>query len=130
MRIPISNVFRSHGSGATVSGRLCGGVVQVGERLRILPGDETAVVKCERWIHIRRIVLAHWHTAIEVEEESVPWAAAGSNATLYMTAIDPVHLAIGSVLCSTTDLVPLATIFTARIIVFDIQVPITVGTSV
>jgi elongation factor 1 alpha-like protein len=65
-----------------------------------------------------------------VEEESVPWAAAGSNATLYLTAIDPVHLAIGNVLCSTTDVIPLATVFTARIIVFDIQVPITAGTSV
>ncbi|KAF9468903.1 EF Tu GTP binding domain-containing protein [Collybia nuda] len=113
LRIPISNVFKSHGSGAAVSGRLCGGVVQVGERLRILPGDETAIVK-----------------SIEVEGDSVPWTAAGSNATLYMTAIDPVHLAIGSVLCSTTDLVPLATMFTARIIIFDIQVPITAGTSV
>lgn len=45
LRIPISNVFKSHGTGAAVSGRLCGGVVQVGERLRILPGDETAIVK-------------------------------------------------------------------------------------
>ncbi|KAG6833838.1 hypothetical protein H0H87_011772 [Tephrocybe sp. NHM501043] len=103
----------AHGSGGAVSGRLCGGVVQVGERLRILPGDESAVVK-----------------SIEVDDENVPWAAAGTNATLYLTSIDPVHLHIGSVLCSTTDLVPLATSFSARIIVFDIQVPITAGTSV
>ncbi|KAG6866504.1 hypothetical protein C0991_003048 [Blastosporella zonata] len=113
LRIPISNVFKSHGSGAAVSGRLCGGVVQVGERLRILPGDETAIVK-----------------SIEVDDENVPWAAAGTNATFYLTSIDPVNLHIGSVLCSTTDLVPLATSFSARIIVFDIQVPITAGTSV
>jgi elongation factor 1 alpha-like protein len=52
LRIPISNVFKSHGSGAAVSGRLCGGVVQVGERLRILPGDETTVVKCKRKFYI------------------------------------------------------------------------------
>ncbi|GLB33494.1 putative elongation factor Tu C-terminal domain [Lyophyllum shimeji] len=113
LRIPISNVFRSHGSGAGVCGRLCGGVVQVGERLRVLPGDETAVVK-----------------TIEVDEETVPWAAAGTNATLYLTSVDPVQLHIGSVLSSPTDLVPLATSFTAKIIVFDIQVPIAAGTSV
>ncbi|KAF8076074.1 P-loop containing nucleoside triphosphate hydrolase protein [Lyophyllum atratum] len=83
LRIPISNVFKSHGSGAAVSGRLCGGVVQVGEKLRVLPGDETAIVK-----------------SIEVDEENVPWAAAGSNATFYLTSVDPVHLHIGSVLCS------------------------------
>lgn len=68
--------------------------------------------------------------AIEIEDASVPWAAAGSNVTLYLTAIDPVNLSIGSVLCPPGDLVPLASHFTARIIVFDIQVPITAGASV
>lgn len=68
--------------------------------------------------------------AIEIESESVPWAASGSNVTMYLTSIDPINLNIGSVLCPPTDLVPLATIFTARIIVFDIQVPITAGSSV
>jgi elongation factor 1 alpha-like protein len=68
--------------------------------------------------------------AIEIQDASVPWAAAGSNATLYLTAIDSVNLNIGSVLCPPGDLVPLATHFTARIIVFDIQVPITAGASV
>lgn len=47
MRLPISNVFKGQTSGTGVSGRLCSGVVQVGEKLRVLPGDETAVVKCE-----------------------------------------------------------------------------------
>jgi len=68
--------------------------------------------------------------AIEVDEENVTWTVAGCNATLYLTAIDPVQLQIGNVLCSITDLVPLATSFTARIIVFDISVPITAGSSV
>ncbi|KAF8165066.1 EF Tu GTP binding domain-containing protein [Crassisporium funariophilum] len=111
LRIPVSNVFRTSGSTA-VSGRICGGIVQVGEKVRVLPGDETATVK-----------------SIEIDDASVPWAAAGSNATFYLTAIDPVNLSIGSVLCTTTELVPLATQFIARIIVFDIQVPITAGAS-
>lgn len=113
LRFPISNVFKGQGSGTGVSGRICGGVVQVGERLRILPGDETGIVK-----------------AIETETENLPWAAAGMNVTLYLTAVDPVHLNIGSVLCPPTNLIPLVTVFTARIIVFDIQVPILAGTSV
>lgn len=49
---------------------------------------------------------------------------------LNLTSIDPVNLGIGSVLCPQNDLVPLATTFTARIIVFDIAVPITAGSSV
>ncbi|KAJ3506778.1 hypothetical protein NLJ89_g6680 [Agrocybe chaxingu] len=113
LRVPVSNVFKGSGSGVAVSGRLCGGVVQVGEILRALPGDETAIVK-----------------SIEIEDQSVPWAASGSNVTLYLTAIDPVNLNVGSILCAPTDLVPLATSFVARIIVFDIQVPITTGASV
>lgn len=40
------------------------------------------------------------------------------------------NLTIGSVLCPVNEPVPLATNFTARIIVFDIQVPITAGSSV
>ncbi|ETW84471.1 hypothetical protein HETIRDRAFT_63200 [Heterobasidion irregulare TC 32-1] len=119
LRFPISNVFKGQGSGTGVSGRICGGVVQVGERLRILPGDETGIVKGNLPC-----------SAIETETENLPWAAAGMNATLYLTAVDPVHLNIGSVLCPPTNLIPLATVFTARIIVFDIQVPILAGTSV
>lgn len=114
LRIPISNVFKGQGSGAVaVSGRLIAGIVQTGERLRVLPGDESAIVK-----------------SIEVEDKFVPWAAAGSNATLNLSGIEAINLGIGSVLCPLTDLIPLATVFTARIIVFDIQVPITAGTSV
>ncbi|KAG1756068.1 P-loop containing nucleoside triphosphate hydrolase protein [Suillus lakei] len=113
LRLPISNVFKGQSSGTGVTGRICGGVVQVGERLRVLPGDESAIVRL-----------------IDVEEQSVPWAAAGTNTTLYLTSIDPIHLSIGSVLCPPSDIVPLATVFTARIIVFDIQLPITTGASI
>ncbi|KAI6105432.1 P-loop containing nucleoside triphosphate hydrolase protein [Pisolithus sp. B1] len=113
LRIPISNVFKGQSSGIGVSGRICGGIVQVGERVRVLPGDETAVVR-----------------SIEVDEINVPWATAGSNATLYLVSIDPVYLAVGSILCPPWNLVPLATAFSARIIVFDIQVPITAGASI
>ncbi|KAG8847044.1 Hsp70 suppressor, GTPase facilitates ribosomal subunit dissociation [Tulasnella sp. 330] len=84
LRFPISNVFKGGGSGSIatgvgVSGRLASGVIQVGERLRILPGDESAVVR-----------------TIENEEKSVPWAAAGSNVTLYLANVDPVHLRSGT----------------------------------
>lgn len=47
LRLPISNVFKGQSSGIGVSGRVCAGIIQVGERLRVLPGDESALVKCK-----------------------------------------------------------------------------------
>ncbi|QRW19182.1 Elongation factor Tu GTP binding domain [Rhizoctonia solani] len=114
LRIPISNVFKGvTSSGIGISGRISGGIVQVGERVRIVPGDETAVIK-----------------SIEKDDVNVQWAAAGSNVTIYLANIDPIHLSIGSVLCSPGDIVPLASSFNAQIIVFDIQLPIIGGSSV
>ncbi|KAI1789023.1 P-loop containing nucleoside triphosphate hydrolase protein [Ganoderma leucocontextum] len=113
LRFPISNVFKGTTSGVCVSGRVCGGVVVAGERLRIIPGDESATVKL-----------------IDNDGENLPWAGAGSNVNLTLTGVDPISLNIGSVLCRPGSIVPLTTTFTAKIIVFDIQIPITVGTSV
>ncbi|KAI0332463.1 EF Tu GTP binding domain-containing protein [Cubamyces sp. BRFM 1775] len=113
LRFPISNVFKGQTSGISVSGRVCGGIIVAGERLRIIPGDESATVK-----------------AIDSDGDGLPWAGAGSNVNLTLTGVDPISLNIGSVLCRSSHLVPLASTFTARIIVFDIQLPITAGTSV
>ena len=114
LRIPISNVFKGvTSSGVGISGRISGGIVQVGEKVRVIPGDESAAIR-----------------SIEKDDTSVEWAAAGSNVTMYLAGIDPIHLSIGSVLCSQSDLVPLASSFTAQIIVFDIQLPIIGGSSV
>ncbi|KAI0824664.1 EF Tu GTP binding domain-containing protein [Trametes gibbosa] len=113
LRFPISNVFKGQTSGISVSGRVCGGIIVAGERLRIIPGDESATVK-----------------AIDSDGESLPWAGAGSNVNVTLTGVDPISLNIGSVLCRPSHLIPLTSTFTARIIVFDIQVPITAGASI
>lgn len=47
LRFPIANVFKGQSSSIAVTGRVCGGLVQVGERVRVLPGDDSALVKCE-----------------------------------------------------------------------------------
>lgn len=59
LRLPISNVFKGQSTGAAISGRLCGGVVQVGERLRVLPGDESGIVRC------KRVALDQWPLLME-----------------------------------------------------------------
>lgn len=115
-RLPISNIFKTRSmSGVYIAGRIAGGIVQIGEKVRVMPGDDsvTGIVQ-----------------SIEVEEASVKWAMAGTNVTIALANIDPINLNIGSVLCFPGETVPLAVVFTARIIVFDIAVPITAGTSV
>ncbi|OCF36633.1 elongation factor 1 alpha-like protein [Kwoniella heveanensis BCC8398] len=116
LRIPLSNVFKGQtavASGVAVSGRLCSGVVQVGDRLRAVPGDEVATVR-----------------TIEVDDDSAPYAVAGQNVTLYLSGIDAIHLSIGTVLCPTSLPVPLVNKFTAQILVFDLSSPIITGTAV
>jgi len=114
-RFPITNLFKGQNasSGVAVSGRLYSGVIQIGERVRVVPGDETAVIKM-----------------IVADGNSLPWAAAGYNVDIYLSGIDPIHLTIGSVLCPQSALVPLATSFIAQVIIFDQASPITIGTSV
>jgi elongation factor 1 alpha-like protein len=68
--------------------------------------------------------------AIEVDEDSAPYAVAGQNVTLYLSGIDPIHLAIGTVLCPTSAPVRLVNQFQAQILTFDLQTPIIAGTAV
>ncbi|GAA5941246.1 hypothetical protein JCM3775_006661 [Rhodotorula graminis] len=116
LRIPVSNVFKGQSataSGLAISGRIESGIVQVGEKLAALPGDETGVVR-----------------ALEVEGELVPYALAGSNVTVYLSAIEANQLSVGSVLCPPSQPVPVASSFLAQIIVFEPQYPITAGYAV
>lgn len=68
--------------------------------------------------------------AIVSGDKNLPWAIDGANVIVFLTSVDPAQLGIGSVLCRPNDLVPLSSSFTARVIIFDIDIPITVGASV
>ncbi|GAA5983246.1 hypothetical protein JCM10908_000210 [Rhodotorula pacifica] len=116
LRIPVSNVFKGQSataSGLAVSGRIESGIVQVGEKLAALPGDEAGIVR-----------------ALEVEGELVPYALAGSNATVFLSGIEANQLGVGSVLCPPSQMVPVVSSFTAQVIVFEPKYPITAGYAV
>ncbi|GAA5943787.1 uncharacterized protein JCM15063_006493 [Sporobolomyces koalae] len=116
LRIPVSNVFKGQSataSGLAVSGRVESGIVQVGERLSALPGDESGVVR-----------------AIEVDTELVPYAVAGVNATLFLAGIDALQLSVGTVLCPPSQPIPVVSSFLAQIIVFEPKYPVTAGYAV
>ncbi|KAK0568076.1 hypothetical protein OC861_002320 [Tilletia horrida] len=116
VRMPLTNVFKGQtaiASGIGAAGRLLTGVVQVGDRLRVVPGDESAVIK-----------------TIEADEEQVPWAVAGTNVTLYLTSIDQMHVNIGSVLCTPAAEVPICSTFIAQVLVFEPTYPLVAGSQV
>ncbi|GAA5854346.1 hypothetical protein JCM8547_001788 [Rhodosporidiobolus lusitaniae] len=116
LRIPVSNVFKGQSataSGLAVVGRVESGFVQTGEKLAVLPGDETAIVR-----------------AVEVDGILVPYASAGQNVTVFLSNIDAVQVNVGSVLCPPTHLVPLASSFVAQVVVFEPKHPITAGYAV
>lgn len=95
LRIPVSNVFRGQtatSSGLAVAGRIESGIVQIGERLACLPGDESGVVRCEFVVPIIHTPTNVANTALEVDGVSVPWAVAGANVTIFLSGIDPLQL--------------------------------------
>ncbi|KAJ3104021.1 HBS1-like protein [Phlyctochytrium planicorne] len=107
LRMPISDFFKgglSTGSSASVSvsGRIEAGSVQVGDMVTLMPAGESCVVK-----------------AIEILSDSVKWAAAGDNISL--------SVSVGNVLCDSKDPIPVSAQFRAKIVTFDIKIPLTIG---
>ncbi|GAC99891.1 probable translation elongation factor [Pseudozyma hubeiensis SY62] len=116
LRLPVTNVFKGQtaiASGVAISGRVVSGIVQIGDRVRPVPGDESGIVR-----------------AIEVDTESVPWAVAGANATVYLSGIDQIQISVGAVLCSPSSPIALCDSFLAQILVFEPTYPLVAGTSV
>nr|WRK57540.1 Hbs1 protein [Recilia dorsalis] len=113
LRISVNDVFKGTGSGFCVAGRVETGMVQAGDKLLVLPQNEVATVK-----------------AISIEEVSTPTAFAGDSMSLTIANYDQQNMAVGYVLCDPTSPVPVTAKFEARIVVFNITVPITKGFSV
>ncbi|CAG8519580.1 14783_t:CDS:10 [Dentiscutata erythropus] len=112
-RLSVSDFFKGgigNIAGVTVAGRIESGTVQVGEEIIVIPGGESGVVK-----------------SLIVNEESSKWAAAGDSVMLTLTDLDILQLKIGSILCPPSQPVPVTSHFLARIVVFDVKIPITRG---
>uniref|UniRef100_A0A8C4QLD9 HBS1-like translational GTPase n=1 Tax=Eptatretus burgeri TaxID=7764 RepID=A0A8C4QLD9_EPTBU len=109
-RLCVSDVFKEQGSGFCVSGKIEAGYMQLGDRLLVMPANEICVVK-----------------VISLHDEAQDWAAAGDHVTLTVTGMDITKVTTGSVLCAMNSPVKVCTRLLARILLFNIDVPVTKG---
>ncbi|XP_044279992.1 HBS1-like protein isoform X2 [Varanus komodoensis] len=109
-RLCVSDVFKDQGSGFCVTGKIEAGYVQVGDRLLAMPPNETCTVK-----------------GIALHDEPVDWAAAGDHVSLVLTGMDIIKINVGCIYCCPKEPIKACTRFRARVLIFNIEIPITKG---
>lgn len=109
-RMSVDNVFKGQGSGFCVSGRIETGVLQNADRVLVMPQGEQAQIK-----------------GITIDEMSVTSAFAGDHAVVNLSNIDMTNVNVGCILCDPAQPIRTTTCIQARIVVFNIDIPITNG---
>lgn len=110
LRMSVTDIFKGI-SGLCVTGRIETGILRRNDTILVCPIKEQATVK-----------------QINIDEtNSTSTAFAGDQVTTTLSGIDASNITVGSVICHVKDVVPIATRFQARIIVFNVKMPITNG---
>ncbi|KAG7460815.1 hypothetical protein MATL_G00202950 [Megalops atlanticus] len=109
-RLCVADVFKDQGSGFCVTGKIEAGYIQTGDRILAMPPNETCTVK-----------------GITLHEEPIEWAAAGDHVSLTVTGMDIIKINVGCVFCDPKEPIKACTRFRARVLLFNIEVPITQG---
>ncbi|XP_061062828.1 HBS1-like protein isoform X2 [Eubalaena glacialis] len=109
-RLCVSDVFKDQGSGFCVTGKIEAGYIQTGDRLLAVPPNETCTAK-----------------GITLHDEPVDWAAAGDHVSLTLVGMDVIKINVGCIFCGPKEPIKVCTRFRARILIFNIEIPITKG---
>lgn len=109
-RLCVSDVFKDQGSGFCVTGKIEAGYIQTADRILAMPPNETCTVK-----------------GITLHDEALDWAAAGDHVSLTLTGMDIIKINVGCVFCDPKEAIRVCTRFRARILLFNIELPITQG---
>ncbi|XP_048700454.1 HBS1-like protein isoform X3 [Caretta caretta] len=109
-RLCVSDVFKDQGSGFCVTGKIEAGYIQTGDRLLAMPPNETCTAK-----------------GITLHDEPVDWAAAGDHVSLTLTGMDIIKINVGCIFCGLKEPIKACIRFRARVLIFNIDVPITKG---
>lgn len=109
----ITDIFKATGTGLCLAGRIETGVLAVGDKILVCPLKEPAIIK-----------------SMAIDERPVPSAFAGEHVTVTLQGLDMTSVTTGSILCDIGRPVPIAGGFQARIVVFNVPLPLTVGSPV
>ncbi|GBM49231.1 HBS1-like protein [Araneus ventricosus] len=109
-RLCVGDVFKGTTGGFCAAGKIEAGFVKNGDKVLAMPAGEQAVVK-----------------AISADERSLAYGFAGDHVMLQLSGVDFNNVFTGSMLCSIDKPVKVTSRFEARLVIFNISVPITKG---
>ncbi|KAF8796514.1 HBS1-like protein [Argiope bruennichi] len=109
-RMCVGDVFKGATGGFCAAGKIEAGFVKNGDKVLAMPAGEQAIVK-----------------AISADERSLTYGFAGDHVMLQLSGVDFNNISTGSMLCSIDKPVKVTSRFEARLVIFNISVPITKG---
>lgn len=109
-RMSINDIFKGTGSGFCVAGRIENGTVNKGDKVLVCPTKEMAEVR-----------------SLSINDMSSNVAFAGDQVSVTLSGIDMQNVSVGYILSDPIQQVPVCTKFEARLVVFNVKVPITKG---
>lgn len=109
-RMSINDLYKGGSSGFCISGRIESGLICVNDKVLICPSKEVAIVK-----------------NVSIDEMPHNTAFAGDQVTVTLSGTDISNVSVGFVLCEIHNSIPLATRIRARVVVFNVITPITLG---
>lgn len=110
LRMSVNDIYKSTGSGFCVSGRVETGIIEAGDKVLVLPQNEGALVK-----------------AVYMDEANVGTGYAGDTVSVTLSNFDLQNISVGHILSEVSSPCPVSSKFEARIVVFNITTPITIG---
>lgn len=110
LRLSVNDVYKGTGAGFCVAGRIENGMISKGDKVLVCPTKEMAEVR-----------------NISINEMTSNVAFAGDQVSVTLSGVDMLNVAVGYVLSDPVQQVPVTTKFEARIVVFNVKVPITRG---
>ncbi|EDV38751.1 uncharacterized protein Dana_GF24953 [Drosophila ananassae] len=110
LRMSVSDIYKGTGSGFCISGRVETGVLCLNDRVLVGASREQAQVK-----------------SITMDEFPHTSVFAGDQVSVTLAGVDINNVTVGCIICDPQTPIPVTLRFQARIIVFNVKVPITMG---